>query len=151
MKGSTFWDIMPCNPLTVNRCFGGTCRLHLQDRINQTRNQHEEGSKQKHTSRWFILLPASAVLFYCSTLRMEAICSSETLDFLRTIRRYNTEDRKLHSYRRDNLKSNTVVNVIRRIKACRKNVFVRWARVKLTEKNTSVIKITLFKRNGPCK
>jgi hypothetical protein len=23
------WDITPCNPLNVNRLFGGTCRLHL--------------------------------------------------------------------------------------------------------------------------
>jgi hypothetical protein len=27
MKSSTFWDITPCNPLKVNRRFGGTCRL----------------------------------------------------------------------------------------------------------------------------
>jgi hypothetical protein len=24
MKGSIFWDITPCSPLKVNRCFGGT-------------------------------------------------------------------------------------------------------------------------------
>jgi hypothetical protein len=27
---SVFWDITPCRLLELNRCFGGTCRLHLQ-------------------------------------------------------------------------------------------------------------------------
>jgi hypothetical protein len=32
------------SPLKINRCFGGTCRLHFQDRIiNQARNQRESG------------------------------------------------------------------------------------------------------------
>jgi hypothetical protein len=30
MKGSIFWDITPRSPLKVNRCFGGTFRLHFQ-------------------------------------------------------------------------------------------------------------------------
>jgi hypothetical protein len=30
MLSSVFWDITPCSPLKVSRCFGGTCRLHLQ-------------------------------------------------------------------------------------------------------------------------
>jgi hypothetical protein len=39
------------SPLKGNRRFGGTCRLHLQgQRISQTRNQHEAGSKQR--LRW---------------------------------------------------------------------------------------------------
>jgi hypothetical protein len=42
LKSSTFWDIMQCNQLKVNRCFGGTYRLHLQGRrISRTRNQSE--------------------------------------------------------------------------------------------------------------
>jgi hypothetical protein len=32
IKSSVFWDIMPCNPLIVNRRFGGTCRLQVQGR-----------------------------------------------------------------------------------------------------------------------
>jgi hypothetical protein len=32
LKSSVFWDIMLRSPLKVNRCFGGTCRLHLQGR-----------------------------------------------------------------------------------------------------------------------
>jgi hypothetical protein len=31
MKSTTFWDIAQCSPLKVNRRFGGTYRLHLQD------------------------------------------------------------------------------------------------------------------------
>jgi hypothetical protein len=30
-----FWDITPCRPLSVNRRFGGTYRLQLQDRKNK--------------------------------------------------------------------------------------------------------------------
>jgi hypothetical protein len=32
MKISIFWDIAPCSPLKVNRCFGGTCFLRIQGR-----------------------------------------------------------------------------------------------------------------------
>jgi hypothetical protein len=49
MKSSVFCDITPCSPLKVNQSFGGTCRLHLQDRrISQAKNQHETGSKQSN-------------------------------------------------------------------------------------------------------
>jgi hypothetical protein len=38
-----------CSLLTINRRFGGTCRLHFQRRSKiQVRNQHEAGSKQIH-------------------------------------------------------------------------------------------------------
>jgi hypothetical protein len=30
MKSTIFWDITLCNPLSVNRRFGVTYRLHLQ-------------------------------------------------------------------------------------------------------------------------
>jgi hypothetical protein len=35
MKSTIFWDITPFSPLSVNRRFGGTYRLHLQDRKNK--------------------------------------------------------------------------------------------------------------------
>jgi hypothetical protein len=55
----------------------------------KARNQHEAGSKQG--------------------LRMEAICSSESsVDFHWTIRRYIPEDRTLHIFRCENLKSCTL-------------------------------------------
>jgi hypothetical protein len=41
------------------------------------------------------------------TLKMEAICSSETSVHTRSTRRYIPEDGVLHSHRRENLKSYT--------------------------------------------
>jgi hypothetical protein len=35
MKSTIFWDITPCSPLSVNRRFGETYRLHLQGRKNK--------------------------------------------------------------------------------------------------------------------
>jgi hypothetical protein len=45
MKSPAFWNITPCGPVKISRCFGGTCHLHLQGpKISQARNQHEAGS-----------------------------------------------------------------------------------------------------------
>jgi hypothetical protein len=46
VKSTIFWDITPCSPLSVNRSFGGTYRLHTQGRkiVSSARNQRE--------SRW---------------------------------------------------------------------------------------------------
>jgi hypothetical protein len=79
MKSIIFWDMTPCSPLSFKRRFGGTYRLHLQGGINK-----------------FSLPPACllvfAVLIY-STLKMEAICSSETsIETQRTTRRHIPED-----------------------------------------------------------
>jgi hypothetical protein len=82
-KFSQRWlrDITPCSLLKVNRHFGGTYRLHLQD--------------QQSLPPAFMLASCSA---YSSTLKMEAIYSSETsVDFQRIIRRYIPEDGTLHS------------------------------------------------------
>jgi hypothetical protein len=78
------WDITPCSPLKVNRHFRGTYRLHLQGRrVSQ--------AKIKHLA--FALESCS------STLKMEEICSSETLaGFQRTTRRYIPEDNTLQVY-----------------------------------------------------
>jgi hypothetical protein len=70
MKSATFWDITPCSPLKANRRFGGTYRLHPQGRkVSRARNQQ-------------LCLPPAFTLVSCSvyspTLKMEAICSSET-------------------------------------------------------------------------
>jgi hypothetical protein len=35
MKSNIVWDITLCSPLSVNRRFGGTFRLHLQGRKNK--------------------------------------------------------------------------------------------------------------------
>jgi hypothetical protein len=38
-----FWDITPCSPLKVSRCFGETYRLHLHGRkISRVRNQRRK-------------------------------------------------------------------------------------------------------------
>jgi hypothetical protein len=87
MKSDIVWDITSCSPLKVNRRFGGTYRLYLQGRdINQARNQRSR-SVFHLLSRWFL----SQLIF--STLKMEAMCSSETsVDTQRTTRRYIPED-----------------------------------------------------------
>jgi hypothetical protein len=75
LTSSVFWNIMLCSALKVSRRFRGIFRLHLHGRrISQARNQRE--------NRWL------------AHLKVEAICSSETLlDFQRTTRRYIAEDR----------------------------------------------------------
>jgi hypothetical protein len=89
LKSFVFWHLTPCSPVKANGCFGGTCRLHLQGRA---RNQ-----------ACFMLVSRLA---YSSTLKMEAICSSETsVDVHRNARRYIPEDRALHNHRCNNLKS----------------------------------------------
>jgi hypothetical protein len=65
MKSIIFWDMTPCSPLSLNLRFGGTYRLHLQGRRNR------------------LILLATCLLAgfsepISSTLKMEAICSSET-------------------------------------------------------------------------
>jgi hypothetical protein len=78
-------DITPCSPLRVKRCFGGTYRLLLQGRRNQF-------SKNQQASRW----QAECLLVFAelisSTVKMEAICSSETsVETPRTTRRHIPE------------------------------------------------------------
>jgi hypothetical protein len=101
MTSSIFWDITLRIPLRVNRRVGGTCRLHFQGRsVSQARYQREAGSK-----------PVTS-LACSSTLKMKATCSSETsVHFQRTTRRYIPEDRTLHNYRCENLKSYNTVTV----------------------------------------
>jgi hypothetical protein len=88
MKSSIFWDIMPCSPLKVNRRFGGNCRLHLEcRRISQGRKQRSAYDQ--------VFIQVSC-LAYLSTLKMEAVYSSETFfDIQQTTRRYIPEDRTL--------------------------------------------------------
>jgi hypothetical protein len=49
-------------------------------------------------------------LAYSSTLKMEAILSSETsVEFYQTARRYASKDRSLHSHRCENLIANKII------------------------------------------
>jgi hypothetical protein len=57
---SIFWDITPCSPLKVNRRFGGTFRLHLQERkVSQYRN-HREGKWQAEQQAAFTFISCLA-------------------------------------------------------------------------------------------
>jgi hypothetical protein len=98
LKSIIFWDMTPCSPLGFNRRFGGTYRLHLQGQ----RNRFSKPASKHVESRafcWFAE-PIS------STLKMEAICSSETsVQTQRTTRRHIPEDYTLHNHRCENLKS----------------------------------------------
>jgi hypothetical protein len=87
-KSTIFWDITLSSPLSVNRRFGGTSHLHLQGRKNKLNKilSLKAGDKQK---------------FIFSTLKMEAICFSETSVYShRTTQRYT-----LHNHRCENPKS----------------------------------------------
>jgi hypothetical protein len=68
MKSTIFWDITPCSPLSVNRRFGGTYRLHLHGR----KNKLSKKPARKQMANWFL---AQCIFF---TLKMEAIFYSET-------------------------------------------------------------------------
>jgi hypothetical protein len=85
-----------CSPVKIKGPFGGTYRLHIQGRgVSKERNEHEISSKQISSC----CLPA-----YYSTLKMEVICSSETLvDFHRTTRRCNSRDINLRRHSCENL------------------------------------------------
>jgi hypothetical protein len=65
LKNTIFWDITPCSPLSVDRRFGGTYRLHLQGRkIRWARNQRE--------SRW--LAELTSVSDQAISLALPAYC-----------------------------------------------------------------------------
>jgi hypothetical protein len=76
MKSMNFWDIMPCSLLRVNRRFGGTYRL---------------------LALLATCFHAGFLLNFFFTLKMEAMCSSETsVDSRRTTQRYIPEDGTLY-------------------------------------------------------
>jgi hypothetical protein len=78
---SVFGDVTPCSPARINQRLGGPYRLYLQ----------ETSKKQARIAACFLLV---SCLAYSSTLKMEAICSSEMLiGFYRTTWYYTQEDR----------------------------------------------------------
>jgi hypothetical protein len=88
MKSSIFWNITKCSPLKINQHFGGTCCLN---RANSMRATYFRAG-------------------YSSTLKMEAICSSETLvEFQWTIRRYIQGYRTIHNHNCEDLRSYTAL------------------------------------------
>jgi hypothetical protein len=88
MKSIIFWDMTPCSPLSVNRRFRGTYRLHLQGRRNKFSKKPASKQNACHLlSLWF------HAEFISLSLKMKAICSSETSgDTQWTTRRHIPED-----------------------------------------------------------
>jgi hypothetical protein len=77
LESFIFCDVKPCSPLKVNRRFRGTCRVNLR----------------QETSNLSPPLTLVYCLVYSSTMKMEAICYSETsVDFQRATRRYIAEE-----------------------------------------------------------
>jgi hypothetical protein len=88
IKNTLFWDVASCR-YCINRRFGGTHRLHLQGR----RKIREGGTS---VSRWLQTKSGSSLAdFFYSTLKMEAIRSSETSDYTISTRRHIPEDGSL--------------------------------------------------------
>jgi hypothetical protein len=82
MKSSVFWDIMPCSPVS-------------QPTFRRNISLPPSGSKSK--SRCCAFFRRVSCLAYSSTLKMEAMFSSETLvDFHRTERRHVSENSTIH-------------------------------------------------------
>jgi hypothetical protein len=99
MKHVVFWDVALCRSW-VNRRFGGWYRLHLQ-----SRKIRERGTS---VSRWLqTAIPAHAgsSLADFSTLKKEAILSSETSVGTRSTQHHIPEDCILDSRLCENLKS----------------------------------------------
>jgi hypothetical protein len=89
MKKAVFWDVAPCRS-GVNPRFGGTLQLLLTSLTDASR---------------------ADFLIFSSTLKMEAIRSSETSVNITSTRCHIPEDCFLHSHRRENLKSYFVISV----------------------------------------
>jgi hypothetical protein len=54
MKSMVFWGMTPCSPLSFNRRFGGTYRLHIQGRRNRFSKPASNQSAACHLlTRWF--------------------------------------------------------------------------------------------------
>jgi hypothetical protein len=87
-NSSGFCYITPCSPLKVSGRFGRTYHLHLYGgRI----------TKKAENAASVVLV---SFLGYSSTLKMEALCSSEMLvEFHRTAWRYIPEDRIVRNNR----------------------------------------------------
>jgi hypothetical protein len=54
MKSTMFWDKTPCNPLNVNRRFGGKYRLHLQGKNSAEQETSVKADGKHLLSGWFL-------------------------------------------------------------------------------------------------
>jgi hypothetical protein len=98
LKNGVFWDVTPCG-CCKNRRSGETYR------INHQGDKNRKTSFLRSILRLLVTANAVPSLPILSTLMMEAIRSSETSIFTRTVRRNIPGGGFLHSHRRENLKS----------------------------------------------
>jgi hypothetical protein len=93
MKCSTFWDITQHSLLKVNRSFG----KHIASIFRAKKWAKQEISAKAGGNLCFRpTFTLVSCLVYSFTMKMEAICSSETsFDFLGNARGYISEDRTL--------------------------------------------------------
>jgi hypothetical protein len=93
------WNIIPCSPARVSRRSGATCCLRPHGRrISQSRNQYE-------AEMGVACFKLVTCLVYSSTMKMEAICSSDTsVDCHLTTRCYTAGDRIDRNHRCEKLK-----------------------------------------------
>jgi hypothetical protein len=102
MKNAVFWDVTPCRSC-VSRRFRGTYHLHLQDRKIRKRGTNVSRWLQTEPpvgrigvfDWWLSLQPPAHTGFSLedySTLKIEAIYSSETWVHTRSTRRHIPED-----------------------------------------------------------
>jgi hypothetical protein len=77
MKSIIFWDMTPCSPLSFNRRFGGTYRLHLQGR----RNGFSKPASKVASWRWRRYVPPKRRL---KPNRLHGIISQKMILFITT-------------------------------------------------------------------
>jgi hypothetical protein len=92
MENVVFWDVASCR-YCVNRCFGGTYRLHLQGRRKNPRAKNQREQVATVCSHLLTLVPRLRV--FSTTLNTEAIRSSETSVYTISTWRHIPEDGSL--------------------------------------------------------
>jgi hypothetical protein len=97
-RNAVFWDVAACRSC-VNRRFRGTYLLHFQCRKIRDRRTSVSCRRLQPPAH------AGSSLGNFSTMKMEALRSSETLVHRISTRRHIPEDGNPHSHRRENLKS----------------------------------------------
>jgi hypothetical protein len=105
----------------MNRCFGGTYHLHIQDRNS---SEQEASALSGFLLGWFL------------TLKMVVICSSETSVY---IRRCISEDGSFHfhNYRYENLKSYVSLEIYTKMlgRFCMTSACFEWGFISSKAKN----------------
>jgi hypothetical protein len=80
LKSIIFWDMTSCSPVSVNRRFGGTYRLHFRvEEISSPRNQVEELISSGW--RWRLYVPPKPLLTFNG---LHAVISQKMIPFITT-------------------------------------------------------------------